>query len=286
MKITRARAAARLEGKPDDQLPKFPSSDDVTAERRKLIEADIVKATPATLQAVLEKLTDAESCYLAEAVRENESIMKALAPLSRRIAEVKVDSALPAADAARLQKWVGATVSSNVIMEMQDCCKRQLAGGKALSVTLTPGGLGKGLSLNVTPLDPATGKMYGAGYVTMLTGKGSKRKGMVTGSLMNGQTHGNCSWLVDLPAPAAVTGTVVAADAEADDKLDTQLKYFERSLSNQQDQFDSAVDAFCQSTEMIGAGSMVTFFGIIPPNPKDKKEGDEEDPFGGVIDIE
>jgi hypothetical protein len=75
---------------------------------------------------------------------------------------------------------------------------------------------------------------------------------------------------VDLPASLAATGTVAVADADIDDRLDNSLKYFERSMKDQQERFDTAVDTLCQSTDMIQHGSMISFMGIIPPAKGDK----------------
>jgi len=281
MKITRDRAAARLAGKPEDQLPKMPSAEDVTAERRKAIEADVLKAAPAALGPVLNKLTDAEGLYLAELAGEKEAVMKALAPLSRRIVSVKTTPALPAADAVRLQKLSGTAVSTNVIAEMREVCKRQLARGAAVAVTLSSGGLGKGLSLDVTPVDEAAQGRYVPVYRSLLSGKGGKSKGMITGMLRSGENYGHGMWLVDVPAAAAPTGTVAAASADNDDSSEDRLDSIERSLESQQEQFEAAAETFCAPDVALGLSTSVSFTGMMPPKPKDKKKGahgdDEEE---------
>jgi hypothetical protein len=285
MKVTRARAAARLEGKAEDQLPKMPSADDVSAERRQAIDAAVLKAAPAELEAFLEKLTDPESLYLAEAAGEKEAITKALAPLSRRIATVKTTPGFPAAEAARLQKLAGTEISTNVITELRAVCTRQLAAGTGVVVSLTSGGLGKGLRLNVAPAEDSVRRMYGAGYRSMLGGKGGQRKGMVMGMLMSGQNHGNGIWLVDLPAPAAPTGTVASASADGDDDSDDRLDSMSRTFEFQQDQFESAAEAFCKPDESLGPGAHVSFTGMMPPKAREKKAGadDEEEGDEGMV---
>lgn len=269
MKITRARAAARLAGKPEDQLPKMPTADDVTAERRKAIAADVVKASPAALGAILNNLTDAEGLFLAEAASENDAIMKALAPLSRRIAEVKTAPALPAAEAARLQKLAGTMLSTNVIGEMRELCKRQMALGAAFAVTLSSGGLGKGLHLDVTPVDESMMRMYGSSYASMMNGVGGKRKGMVMGALMNGQNYGHGMWLVDLPASVAPTGTVATASADSDDNAEDKISSMERVFESQQEQFETAVETFCKPDESFSQSTTVSFTGVIPAKEKE-----------------
>ena len=283
MKITRARAAARLEGTPEDQWPKMPSADDVTAERRKAIETDVMKATPAALGAVLDKLTDSESLYLAEAAGENEAIMKALSPLSRCIVSVKTAPSLPAAEAARLQKLTGTTVSTNSIAEMREICKRQLAAGAPFAITLSSSGLGRGLHLDVTPVDETLQRMYGSGYASLLSSSGGSRKGMVMGVLRNGENCGQGMWVVDLPAATNVaagvasTGTVSAAAADSDENPEDRLTAFMSSIESQQEQFDTAVETFCKPDESLGPGASVSFTGLTPKE-KDKKQGtDDED---------
>lgn len=247
MKTTRSRAVARLDGKSEDQLPKMPSADDVTTDRRKAIEVDVVKATSAELGAVLDKLTDAESLYLAEAVGE---------------------------------KLAGTMISTNAIAEMREICKRQLTNGAAFVVTLSSGGLGKGLSLNVTPADEVMQRMYGSGYMSMMSGKGGKKKGMLLGMLMGGQNHGQGMWLVDLPAPVAPTGTVALASSDSEDNSEDRLDSIERSFESQTEQFETAVEAFCKPDEPLGHShsTSVSFTGLIPSKEKDKeKVSDDED---------
>jgi len=288
MKVTRARATARLSGKPEDQLPKMPSADDVTAERRKAIEVELLKAAPAALAAMLDKLTDAESLYVAELAGENEAITKAMAPLSRRIVSVKTAPELSAVEAARLQKLMGTMVSTNTLAEMRELCKRQVATGVAFSVTLSSGGLGKGLALNVTPVGDAMQKMYGSSYMSMLGGKGKKQKGLIIGALMNGQNYGHGMWMVDLPAAVAPTGTVAAAVSDAsDDTVETQQGYMETMLESQQEQFETAAETFCKSSEALGAGASVSYTGMIPAKPKDEKKGsgDDDDGEAGMMDV-
>jgi hypothetical protein len=79
-KVMRARAEARLAGKTEEQLPVVPSPEDVTPDRRKAIKADLAKVGAEGLTAFIDKLTDAEKMYLAEAAAENEAIQKSLTP--------------------------------------------------------------------------------------------------------------------------------------------------------------------------------------------------------------
>lgn len=270
MKISRARAAARLAGKPEDQLPKMPSTDDVSAERRKVVEADIRKATPATLGALLDTLTDAEVLYLHELAGEKEEVMKALSPLSQIIASVITPPVLPEAEAARLKKLIGSPVTTNALAEMRDVCKRQLATGTAFVLTLSSGGLGRGLRLDVIAADATMQRMHGSGYTSMLSSMGVGRKGIVQGAIQNGQNYGHGMWLVDLPAPAA-TGTVVAANSGSDDNPEDKLVSFESTLESRQQQFETAADAFCKPDESLAPGASVSFMAILPTKEADGK---------------
>ncbi len=288
MRIARERAAARLEGKSEDQLPEMPSADEVSIERRKVIEADILKVSPATLGAVIEKLSDSERLFLAEITAENDAIMKAMAPLSRRISLVKTVSELPAVDAARLQKLTGTLLTTNVIMEMRELCKQQLVAGKAFVIALTSSGPGKGMCINVTPLDDSLRRMYGAGYMSMISkmGKSSgKRKGLVVGALMGGQTYASAVWLVDLPALSASTGSVAVAAVDSDDKIDQQAESLESAFASQVEKFESVVEAFSKPDESLTAGATVSFIGIMPTTEADKKakSSDDEEPFGSDV---
>ncbi len=277
MKVSRARAVARLEGKSVDQLPKFPSPDDVTAERRKVIEADVLKATPAALGAMLDQLNDSEIAYLTEAAKDNEAITKALAPLSRRIATVKVMTGLPVPEATRIQKLAGTMVGTNAIIEMRELCKRQLATGSVVAVTLSSSGLGKGLRLEVSSVDPSAKNQFG--YDSMLNTMGKGKKGLVMGLLRSGMNNGYGIWVVDLQIPAKTvgssTGTVAVVDSEDDG--DDRINSFSRMFSGQQEQFDSAVEAFCNTIEPIGPGASVSFTGTMPPKKNDKKNDNGTD---------
>lgn len=276
MKINRARAAARLEGKPEDQLPKMPSADDVSTERRQAIEADVLKAAPAALPELLDKLTDAERLYLIQATDGNEAIMKALAPLARRITSVKSAPTLPAADAARLKQLEGTMVATNAIATMREICTRNLTNGVAFVITLSSDGLGKGLSLHVTLLDEASQRMFGSGYVSRM---GGIRKGIVMGYVVNGRNaYGQCRWLVDLPTLAAPTGKVAAASADIDDDAEERLAGMEREFENLQEEFETAVVAFCKPDAWIEQYASVSFTGVIlSPKKAQKGDGDEDE---------
>jgi hypothetical protein len=278
MKIMRDRAAARVEGKPEEQLPKMPTADDVAADRRTAIEADVLKAAPAALASLLDTLTDAESLYLAQAAGENETLMKALAPSSRRIVSVKTASALPAEEAARLQKLEGTTVSTNAIAEMREVCQRQLARGAACTVSLSSVGLGKGLSLTVTALDATASSESGfPGYLSALNNKGSKPKGVVTGALIASERYGHGVWPVELPASFAPTGTVGAAAAKTEEDEEDQRERFQNHFESQQEAFEAAAETFCASDDALGLRNTVTFTGALPPKARDKKKADGED---------
>ncbi len=291
MRIMRARAEARLAGKPDDELPKMPSADEVSAERRKAIETELSQATPLTLGKILDGLTDAEGLYLAEAADENEAVMKVLSLPSRRILSVKTDVTLPGDEVARLKKLEGALVSTNVIAELRECCRRQLVRGTPFAVSLTSAGLGRGLSIKVEPAAKSTGRGY-SGYMSALGRKGGQPKGMMTGMLVGGEEgYGHAMWLVDLPAPAVPAGTAVAApagtatapagtaavDAE-DDEIDEMSDSMESSFAEQQEEFEEAVRALCKSDEPLDQHASVTFTGMILS--KEKDEGEDEDDEG------
>lgn len=295
LKITRARAIARLEGKAEEDLPKYPSADDVTADRRKAIEADAVKASPAEMKALLAKLTDAETMYFGELQGENPAVRKAMAPLSRIIGTVKTPADLPAEDAARLRKLEGTAVSTNALAEMRELCKRQLIAGKAVAVSLSSAGLGSGLKLEVKAMDSATQRMYGGGYEHMFRSMGGGRKGMVSGALHSGHNYGSGMWIVDLPALAAtggatgvvagVTGAVAVVSAPDEDASD-RIESFSSHFESQQEQFETASETFCKPDEPLAGSVGVTFTGMLPADKKDEKKkekpasDDEEDDDG------
>lgn len=290
-KITRDRAAARLEGKAEEQLPKYPTADDVPAERRKAIEAEAVKAKPAEMKALLAKLTDAETLYFAELESENADVRKATAPLSRIIGSVKTPADLPAEEAAKLRKLEGAAVSTNAIAEMREVCRRQLAAGKAVTVTLSSAGLGRGLNLAVAAVDQATQRMYGRSYTSMFKMMGGGRKGMITGSVQDGHNYGHGMWIVDLPAAtnaAAAAGARTPADDDASDRIESFTSHF----ATQQEQFETAVEAFCKTDDPLAGGASVSFSGTLPDEPKEKPkaaagdgndEEDDEPEFDGMM---
>jgi hypothetical protein len=278
LKINRARAAARLAGKTEDELPKVPSADDVTADRRKALEAEVLNAKSEAMGAILDKLTDAESLYLSGVVGESEPIMKALTPLSRRVAAVQLAAALPAADAARLQKMTGAALPTNALAELRDICTRQLAAGAAIALHLSSGGIGRGLRLDVAPVDETTRRTYGYGYLSMLRGKGGAGQGLVMGVAHSGQEHGQGLWLVKLVAPSASTGAVAAVTAGDEDDAADQWEAFERMQESQQEQFQAAAEAFGKPDEYLGPDALVSFTGILPSKDKNgETEATDED---------
>ena len=86
-------------------------------------------------------------------------------------------------------------------------------------------------------------------------------------------------WLVDLPIPAkatgTTTGTVAAASADSD-TVEDQADQFTNMFGSQQEQFESAVEAFCNPAESIGPGASVSFTGMMPPKDK-AQDSDAED---------
>jgi hypothetical protein len=262
MEILRARAAARLEGKDEGQLPGWPSADDVGAERRKAIDASVVKAADAAaLAAALDALNDAETLYLAEAAEANPAVQKALAPLSRRIVSVAADPVLAPEDAARLAAFKGAALSTNLVAAMREVCARQVSLGKPVSVGLSSGGLGRGLALNVKPLDEMAQRQF-SGFAL---GGEKKPQGLVTGLLRGGggdYTH--CMWPVELPAAAAPVGAA-AADEEEDDDLPGS---FAEMFEGEQERFGQAAAEFCASEKALGRETTVLFVGALPSKEK------------------
>jgi hypothetical protein len=269
--LQRARAAARLAGKTEAQLPKYPSADDVPAERRQAIEAALRQAKPAALGKMVEQLTDAEQLYVAELVDDNKAIEQLFAPLARIITVVKMPTNQPAALGARLRKLEGTPVTTNAITEMREFCRQQLVASNAVTVALASAGLGRGLQLTVTGLGQAMQRMYeNMDYMWRQMGGG--RKAMITGRLQSDNNHGNAMWLVDLPAPAHTS----AVPAVVDDRID-QSAAFASSWESQQEQFASAAELLCKPAEPTGAHISVHFIGMLPPAQGSKAQAGQDD---------
>lgn len=255
-RATRARAAARLEGEPDQLLPKFPSGDDVAEVRRKEIESAVLAASPTQMGSLVASLTDAEKLFILQVWDDNEGIRKAMAPASRRIGTVSVSPDLPAVEAERMRKLTGVTVSTNVVAEMRDLCKRQLAAGSRVDVSLSWGGLGEGLRLDVRPAGKESGLSRHAVQSTWV-GKG---KGMVTGMLIGGRHYGNGTWIVDL----VPDGRPKAAGAGSGDRAEKELAAITRSYQTSQRAFEAAVDTFCKGDEALRPSESISFTTVLP----------------------
>ncbi len=269
--LQRARAAARLAGKTEAQLPKYPSADDVPAERRQAIEAALRQAKPAALGKMVEPLTDAEQLYVAELVNENKAIAQLFAPLARMISLVKMPTNQPVAVGARLRKLEGTPVTTNALTEMREFCRQQLVASNAVTVALSAAGFGRGLQLTVTGTDQAMVRMYDDSR-SIWRQMGVGRKGMITGFLQAGNNHGNAMWLVDLPAPAKTS----AVPAAVDDRID-QMAAFANSWESQQEQFESAAELFCKAEELAGDYVRVQFMGMLPPVQGQKQQAGQDD---------
>jgi len=98
----------------------------------------------------------------------------------------------------------------------------------------------------------------------------------VQGAIQNGQNYGHGMWLVDLPAQASATGTVTAAKSEGDDNPEDKLVSFESTLESQQEQFETAADAFCKPDESLAPGATVSFTAILPAKDADRKNSGAE----------
>ena len=286
MRVLRDRATARLAGKPEADLPRLPSADDVPEERRAALLAAVTQAVPAVLPKLLERLTPAETLYLGQAVDDHAALAKALAAPSRRISTVQVDNTLPPGVAARLKQLEGTAVTTNAIAVLHDCCRLLLTNGMACNMNLSSAGFGRGLSLVAQPV--GNGGLSGMGH--WVNRRTANPQGIITGMLLGGEegyTHG--MWMVKLPpsavpavTPAAGAATVAEGekageDDEEEDEDDDEMMEMKSYVEGQNDDFYEAARSFCAGDEPLPGNADITFTGMLPPKPGEKNVEDDDD---------
>jgi len=277
MKLIRSRAAARLEGKTEDQLPKMPSADDVADDRRKAIEQSLLKASPDEVEKQLKQLTDSEMLCVVETLEQNEALKNALATSRRRIASIKVDPALPTADAAKLKQLEGKSVSSDVVTQMMSVCKSQLASGTAYLVRLSPSGPIGSLSLRASPVEAEARRSLSRdsqSYLRKLN-KGKGRFGVMSGILASGQGYHQANWTVELPPTPANDNKATEAKAEATE--DENGKSLNESFEETQKEFAEAMQAVFSDPDASNEQVNVMFFGSLPSGETSKSKDDDDD---------
>lgn len=292
MRVMRDRAAARLAGKPEAELPRLPSADDVTEERRAALVASVTQATPAELPKLLEAFSPAETLYLAQAAEEQPALAKALAAPSRHLAKVEVDPALPTGVTARLKRLEGSAISTNTVETMRDCCQFLLTNGVASSLNLSSAGFGRGLSLVVRPLGELGARGMDTGWISQFNRKGSKPKGVITAMLQGGEEgFAHAMWFVELPPAAAPVGaaTVEGDKAKKDDEdedEDDNEEMMERMMASFEERnqaFNEAARSFYTGGEPLAGNAAITFTGVLPPKPGEKSDKDDDDEDMGMI---
>lgn len=294
MRVMRDRAAARLAGKPEAELPRLPSADDVTEERRAALVASVTQATPAELPMLLAAFSPAETLYLAQAAEEQPALAKALAAPSRHLAKVEVDPALPTGVTARLKRLEGSAISTNAVETMRDCCQFLLTNGVASSLNLSSAGFGCGLSLVVRPLGEPGARGMGTGWISQFNRKGSKPKGVITAMLQGGEEgFAHAMWIVELPPAAAPVGAATVEgdkakkdDEDEDDNDNDNEEMMERMMESFEERnqaFNEAARSFCTGSAPLAGNAAITFTGMLPPKPGEKSDKDDDDEDMGMI---
>jgi hypothetical protein len=119
--LLRTRAAARLEGKPEEELPPLPDASRVPKERRAELLAALRTAEAAALPAVTAKLTVDEMIAVGEELQTDPALNPRLLPAANRIVAVTID--LPGtAAAAPLAALQGQPLTLDAVKRVHQLC--------------------------------------------------------------------------------------------------------------------------------------------------------------------
>ncbi len=149
-----ARAEARLEGKKGEDLPAYPSADNVGEERRKQIVDQISGVKGAALDELVGKLALDELLALAVKSQDNEELNKAMAPLANRIVKVHGETKDKAALDTH-QSLVGKQLSKAAVDQVRLLCEETIKKGNILVCTVMRQPALAGTVLHVREIEPA-----------------------------------------------------------------------------------------------------------------------------------
>lgn len=301
------RARLRIEGEPTDKLPPLPSADNITADARKALVADLIATTPEALSGRIAALSLDEQLAMIKELGQNQPLREALRPLANRIqrVEIKVDDpAIQSSLQALAQQPVSKAVAEQLFAAVQSIATNGQTSVIGMLVRQAPG---DGITLSLRTAGKDDGGMLNMYSYGM---HGQRSAPAITGMYSVGDVNGFGRWKVQLPKPAASEDTPASPQAARKLKIMEIIKTGMENLTpeliaelaalggddidnNDMDEGRDAYarnnDEFWKQIETIGeAGTyaeplFLTFTFVLPKDTATGEESGEEFMIDGIM---
>lgn len=264
-----ARGKARLEGKTDDELPEFPSADNISDKDRKALGQKILGATdPGEVIAGLsldEKLALAEMCVESD---EGEKLNAKLLPLTHTIAEVDPGK-LGGAD--RFKAYKGKAMDTKIIKDLLKFARKMAGEERVVSCMLWRRPLIKGISLRVMEMDKDSDRYRN---MTRYRSHDKDQSPKVTGSISAHRLHASAEWKVE--SEKSGEEEKEAPESETDELMSGMMDEFTDELDARQEeareQFWEMAEKLCKGEDGNVCANASVYFMAIPSIEKEVEE--------------
>ncbi len=268
--VYRTRAEARLAGKPESALPKFPSGKNVSAERRKTIQTELTTASGESLRQRVAALTSDEYLALHEILAADAQLNTKLAALANVISDVQV-----ALDAPGLKQQAealkGKPLDRKMVETLVETSKALLKEGKPIQILVSRAGSLGGIKIRAEK----PGSM--ANVFGQAPGMSGLNKALLVAYLhTSGSDHainGYGTWLVDLPANlvSAAKKSNKSDDGDKLDKLDKLDQSGIEAFAAQETTLWKSLETVCAPKFNACESLTIMLIGSIPSaNPNDE----------------
>ncbi len=216
--IILARARTRLAGKPPAELPPLPSADNVTAEQRQAMAAELLKTAPAEMESKITALNVDQILALAAMTEDNEELNRKLLPLANRVKSVDItmEQGVPPKE---LDTFKGQELTKAMIETCQAACRQNTEKGLASQISLTRQPCLNGVTIKVQVFSPTNTTKHARGSIQHMRAYTTKKQALVTGTLMAEALYAAAMWPVAQKPSAAPAKPEVAATNTGDELL-------------------------------------------------------------------
>ena len=254
----RERAAARLEGTPEAELPKLPAPGDLSDDEKEALAARLEQSGKERIRETMAALSMDELLVLAEVVGTNKTLNALLAPMSLEITAVQHPFG-EGGEGARLDALKGKTMSIEVARNLAELCRKTCSDGHSVMVAAQRGFVLDGVTLVVRrqPLRDDADSMQRVEY-----GVQAGTPGMVAGSVSARRKETLAEWPLVDPVPAAAAPPTREAGIE--DALLAAMaaeldREYERLAAKSVEDFWSSVGKALQSREQVCTPMAIRF---------------------------
>ncbi|MBI2442129.1 MAG: hypothetical protein HYV35_12255 [Lentisphaerae bacterium] len=275
--ILAARAEARLAGKPAAELPPLPDADSVSAEEKKKIVEQVLRAKDTEVDALIKTLSVDRVLALMEEVERNEALNAKLAGLANRVNAVAFKN-LQGEPSRELDALKGQQLSKAMVEQALAVSRRFTEEGKPSLVRIRRQPDLSGIAIRVVELSATNLTEKEWPYFSGMRSSSENKKSMVQGSVSASDSHGWAAWAVNqkklpLPEKKDATDGTNASDALTEDDIVEQVSADSAEHeAEQQKEFWKVVEDLCAGGGAVSAYTEIRFTGM-PILPDDVKEG-------------